>query len=825
MKISKKNLLIFSSSFWAFFLILSVADFNFLQSLNIIGFFSISIIPGLLTMFAFDIKGLNKWAFLCMAVAFSLLEIMIVGLVGNSILPNMGIARPLDKGVLLIEMSSLVAFLLLKIKFNKKIFSLELERYIFFDRMQDFVFAFGPSVFVILSIFGAIRLNNGGTNVITMFMLFGIGIYILLLLKNSEKIREDVIPISIFFLSLSLLLMTSLRGWFITGHDIQLEYKVFELSKSAGHWAIDAYHDPYNACLSITILPTAYYNLLKVSSAYIYKFIFQIFFALCPSIVYLISRQWNNKRISIMGVVFFMAFPTFFSDMPFLIRQEVSFLFYGLMLYIIFEKSVDLFKREYLFMIMGLGVILSHYSTTYIVLIIFTLATMSQPFALWIIQKKDGGRFFKESALRKELGIGRKRHSKISAKMVLTLLLLTFLWNSMITGTGGSVSKVLSETLLAIRGGFSGNNRSIDAASLLSFSKVDQNSEFQEYINNVVRNVRAEAPEGIYYGKDSYKEYNFNVVEDERAPLSTFSRFLKKYGIDIVSFVSILGQLLAKMIEFLAPVGVLYYLFRSSIAKKVEIEIYLIACFSFIFVLANVILPVLSIEYGIFRAMQQSLFVIAPFIIAGYVFIVRWLIEKFFRMEKFFKVVTSRKKKKEIANELSRVDFAFSAFFVVLFFLYSTAFIPQLTGGNVAFLHLNNSGNYYNNLLTQAKEVDGMRWFLTLSSNGKTYDKNNLPIEIQTGVPGAINETKFDIQTDKYSENKFVSITNMGIYDDIYPGLVRKDSYVFIGSATINKNVATILYKGDKITYSYPIRFLNINKNLVFNNGGARIYR
>ena len=61
---------------------------------------------------------------------------------------------------------------------------------------------------------------------------------------------------TIYLLSLSLLLMTSLRGWFVTGHDIQREFRVFELASGQGVWNIESFPDAYNACLSVTILPT-----------------------------------------------------------------------------------------------------------------------------------------------------------------------------------------------------------------------------------------------------------------------------------------------------------------------------------------------------------------------------------------------------------------------------------------------------------------------------------------------------------------------------------------------------------------------------------------
>ena len=94
---------------------------------------------------------------------------------------------------------------------------------------------------------GAFRLNNGGSGLITLAMLGEIAIYIFILYVYSDKLGENTIPTALYFIGLALLLMTSLRGWYITGHDIQVEYKVFEITKNANFWNMDFYRDAYYA--------------------------------------------------------------------------------------------------------------------------------------------------------------------------------------------------------------------------------------------------------------------------------------------------------------------------------------------------------------------------------------------------------------------------------------------------------------------------------------------------------------------------------------------------------------------------------------------------
>ena len=60
---------------------------------------------------------------------------------------------------------------------------------------------------------------------------------------------------------------------------------------------------------------------------------------------------------------------------------------------------------------------------------------------------------------------------------------------------------------------------------------------------------------------------------------------------------------------------------------------------------------------------------------------------------------------------------------------------------------------------------------------------------------------------------------------DIYPTLVRSVSWLMLGWQTVRAGQATAYYDGDLITYRYPMAMLRNAKNLVYNNGGAEIYR
>jgi uncharacterized membrane protein len=331
-----------------------------------VSFGFIMVVPGALTMLCLPLKRLPPIAKAPLALGLSVLEVMTLGLLSNTILQWLHSARPLDAASVAVHMTAglIVLFICVwryggSITYPSKALFKKL-----YPTPRDRVFAVVPTVFVLGSVFGAVSLNNGGSNGWVIALLGGIALYSFLLMYRSRRLSDATIATALYFIALSLLFMTSLRGWFVTGHDIQREFGVFMLAKSNGVWRIQDFRDPYNACLSITILPTMLSAFLKTQDATIFKVFFQIIFAALPSLLYIFTRKWASKALAFAAMLYFVSFPTFFSDMPMLNRQEIALIFFGLMLYLLFQDELSLRIRRYLFLLFGLGLVMSHYSTT-----------------------------------------------------------------------------------------------------------------------------------------------------------------------------------------------------------------------------------------------------------------------------------------------------------------------------------------------------------------------------------------------------------------------------------------------------------------------------
>lgn len=766
---------------WAIFADLFLTGSNPFQLLNILGFAFLMIVPGFLTVILLRIAELEFWAHVGIVVGLSILELMCIVLLGNTVLPYFGITRPLSPLVVFAEMSALVA-VLGAFSFQKtSAHTIVLNKFIF-GSFREFALAFSPAIFIGLSIMGAARLNNGAGNGVTVLMLVAIGIHMAVLLYETirkDRLHPAVIPTAIFGNALALLLMTSLRGWFTTGHDIQTEFYVFELAKTNGAWAVALFRNAYNACLSITILPTIFSGLLQMPDVYVYKVPFQIIFACMPPLAYLIVRRYASQTIALLSVFYLISFPTFFSDMTMLNRQEVAFLFLALMIYVLFESRMAVSLRRLLFAIFGIGMIVSHYSTTYTVIALLAFLLIMRPLASRIIARMRRFPIFLRSAVIPSAYPSDQGDAPaMNVTIFVVLCAATFLWSSVLTDTSsGNVTRVFVKTVEAMRGATKDDARSADVLySIFSWRTPNPAESLAAYQRAVVAPARAAAPAGTYYDDAVKNEYSVQVASATVGPLTRFGSIASR-GFPVSSVPYLIRQFFAKVLQALIIIGLGFAMFRRDhTVKTVDVDFSLLAVGSLFLIASQMFLPVLSAEYGIFRAFQQSLIFLSVFITFGSIALLG-----------FFK-------------EPARLTIA--SLVAVLFFYSMSGIITQLFIQRPPQLHLSNSGSYYDYYYTTRNDLFVADWLRTSRPGGGML-----------------------IQSDMADRNALRSIPGASVSAGIYPGLIKKDSYVVLDETNIGRQNSTILWNADLVVYKYPISFLDDQKDLIYSNGSASVYR
>ena len=121
--------------------------------------------------------------------------------------------------------------------------------------------------------------------------------------------------------------------------------------------------------MSLTILPTMWARMLRIDDPYVFKIFFQAFFALSAAALYLVCRRHFSRTSAFLAAIFYISFPTFLTDMPFITRQETGFTFLSVAALVLMSDSWASAARRFWFVIFGIAIVLSHYSTTYLLLI------------------------------------------------------------------------------------------------------------------------------------------------------------------------------------------------------------------------------------------------------------------------------------------------------------------------------------------------------------------------------------------------------------------------------------------------------------------------
>jgi uncharacterized membrane protein len=715
----------------------------------------------------------------------TLLLLLTAGLAINLALPLIGVHRPLDTVPVVILGDLLTVSLYLvrrrypaRLRWRGATSSLQ---------WQETRLVVGGLASIALAVLGANRLNNGAGDLVSLISLGCAVVTLLLLLRWHRSVRDGLSSVTLYLVGLALLLMTSLRGWGVSGHDIQLEYRVFQLTEANGHWSISSLRDAYNACLSITILPTELAHVLNVDSAYVYKVFFQLIFAVCPVLVFALSRRHWSKPVSILAAIYFVGFPTFFTDMPFLNRQEIAFLFVSAGILAITNFWWEQSRRRLVLIAAGLGIELSHYSTMYLFVGILVLT--------WLIDRLlDPVRRLGRKRMRAPTAHARSapwglRVRNVGLAPIAVLASLIFVWGGLATHTAGSA---LSTAGSAVAGFFE-HSGTVSPYNLFSRAGTNAPLLLHYYRQNTWQvNHQADASSPTcqtsrltcpYVPISSLAQIPTPIVNLPLRPLTSTGRLLSNVGVPVRTLDTAVRQGAAKDEQLFVIVGLVALLTLRRYQRQLSRELVALSVASVVIVGLFTLFPDLSVDYGALRAFQEALLVIAPMLVAGSL-----TVFSLFGQTWSMRLATAT---------------------CLLVFISTTGLMPQILGGYQAQLSLNNSGQYYDIYYQHPQEAAAVGWL-----GGQ---ERVLPNQLDAPL-GATTANRFAFTA-------LSSVTGSQHVRDVYPTLLGGSSWVVLGYSTVHTDLAVLYVQGQLIYYRYPIGVLGNNKDLVYNNGGTQIYR
>jgi uncharacterized membrane protein len=340
---------------------LSYIGFNLPIIQQLIGFIYLTFIPGLLILRILNLHKLNGIETILYSVGLSLATLMITGFLINLLYPILGFSKPISQIPLFISISLIITVFCVICFFKNRSFSA--------SRIIDINKIFNPFTFFLfilpfLSIFGTFLINNHNKSILIMILFIIISILVIYICFN-KKIPEELYPLIIFFITISLLYSTSLFSEYIWGWDIHKELYFSNLVINNSVWDRTIYSN-LNAMLSITILAPIYSIISNINIIWIFKLIYPLLFSLVPLGLYSIFKKQTNTKIAFLSVFFFISIFTFFREMMQLARQQIAEIFLVLLILLIIDTKINNIKKSFLFVIFGISLVVSHYGLSYI---------------------------------------------------------------------------------------------------------------------------------------------------------------------------------------------------------------------------------------------------------------------------------------------------------------------------------------------------------------------------------------------------------------------------------------------------------------------------
>jgi uncharacterized membrane protein len=337
------------------------------------------ITPGVILLRTLRVSGATIAATPVYIPAASIVVLTGSGLAIDLIGPVIGISAPLHAAPLLITLE-LVCMGLLLSSMNAAP-----DTQIPWGALKRPVALMWPLILPLVGAAGALRLNSGHSNAVALIAIALVIITLLVAFLRAPWHDDALLIVIVFAVGLTLMWSFSLRGDLVYGFDIQTEYYSLTQTVTTGVWHVSHPNDAYGAMLSLTVLPAELHELSGVQTLFIFKVVYPVIGALFPVGVFCLARRFIAGRWALMAAALLIMQQTFFQEIPALARQEIgTFLFTALVAVLLDNTQSKRGPGRWIFVcLLSLGMVVSHYSTTYLAIPLFALAAAFQWMFSW----------------------------------------------------------------------------------------------------------------------------------------------------------------------------------------------------------------------------------------------------------------------------------------------------------------------------------------------------------------------------------------------------------------------------------------------------------
>jgi hypothetical protein len=329
-------------------------------------------VPGVLALRALRIPAASVRAFPIYVPAAALLVMTAAGLGCDLIGPHLGVAKPLHGDATALATVALSDILWLIGLRAPTAARLPWAQVLHQPRLL------APLLLPALAAYGSMLLSHGhGAGLARVSMAIDLAAFFGCLLAAHRLSRRQIVAI-LFCCALAIEWSWSLRGEGIIGYDISTEFYIANHTHQVGIWHTLHRNDAYGAMLSVGILPSVLDALMGVSPLITLKVLYPLFAAAIPVAIFLIGGRILSRRFAVVAAGLLLIQDYFFQQLPELARQEVALVFFAALFAALLERQMRRSAQTGLVLLLALGTVVSHYSTTYLAIPLMVVAVLSR---------------------------------------------------------------------------------------------------------------------------------------------------------------------------------------------------------------------------------------------------------------------------------------------------------------------------------------------------------------------------------------------------------------------------------------------------------------
>jgi uncharacterized membrane protein len=342
-------------------------------------------LPGVLLLRAVGLRPEHVRANPAYGAAASLAVLIAAALLINSVGPGWGVGRPLERLPLVCSLAAIGVGLIVAARVRSSPdFLLYVPR---LDRLRAFTCML-PAL-PALAALGALWLTNShGGDAATAAVALA-GATLLLGAFGADRFDAGRCRAILYFVSVALMFSFSLRGRFVYGSDILAEYHDYVSVLGAHRWDIHPHNPAYYSMMSLTTLPTMLSALSGAAPLFVFKFVYPALLGFFPVGIFAIAARFVSRRSAFVAAMLLSVQSYLFAEMPAIARQIIALIFLVALLAALADLDMGSGQRRTAIAVFALGMVVSHYGTTYFMILMLTVA-LAAGVAMRILLRRRG---------------------------------------------------------------------------------------------------------------------------------------------------------------------------------------------------------------------------------------------------------------------------------------------------------------------------------------------------------------------------------------------------------------------------------------------------